>query len=56
MKEPIDMLERDQRKLKTHTEVNGRIILRVELANKLILELESITVTGLMVREMVKES
>ena len=54
--EPIDMLVRDQKKLRTHTEVNGRITLKVALANKPIQVLVSITVTGLMAREMEKES
>jgi hypothetical protein len=56
VKEPIDMLVKDQKTLKTLTEVNGRTILRAELANRLILELESTTVTGPMGRGMVKES
>ncbi len=55
-KEPIDMLEKDQRRLRTHTEVNGRIISKAALASKLIQVLVSITVTGPMVREMEKES
>ena len=47
---------KDQKRLKTLTEVSGKIILKVALANKLIQALVSITVTGLMVREMAKES